>query len=282
MQVAVLGTGIMGAPIARRLATVHEARVWNRTRSKAEGLGAEVASTPAEAVDAVEAVITLLADGPTVEQVMDEALPALAPGALWLQMSTVGVAETERFAALAAERRILFVDSPVLGSRAEAEEGSLRGLASGSPEAQARAKPFLDLCCRDILWLGDDPGLGTSLKLVANLWIMNLVENLAESFVLAEGLGLEPRSFLDAIRGRPMDTPYAHLKGEKILSGDYSPAFALRLSLKDVRLALAAAERAGVELALAPVTEKRFHRAVELGHGDEDTAAAYFASASGE
>jgi 3-hydroxyisobutyrate dehydrogenase len=282
MRVAVLGTGIMGAPIARRLAGAHEARVWNRTRSKAEGLGAEVSESPAEAVDGVEAVVTMLADGPTVERVMDEAFPALTPRALWLQMSTVGVAETERFAALAADRGVLFIDSPVLGSRPEAEEGSLRALASGSREARARAEPLLNLCCNVILWLGEAAGLGTSLKLVVNLWIMNLVENLAESFALAQGLGLEPRNILEAIRGRPMDSPYAHLKGEKILSGDYSPAFTLRLALKDVRLAMEAAERAGVELGLAHVTEERFRRAVELGHGDEDTAAAYFASAQRE
>jgi 3-hydroxyisobutyrate dehydrogenase len=282
MRAAVLGTGIMGAPIARRLAAAHEVCVWNRTRSKADGLGAAVTASPAEAVDGVEVVITMLADGPAVDHVMAEALPALPPEALWVQMSTVAVAETLRFAALADDHGALYVDSPVLGSRPQAEEGSLRALASGRARARERAEPLLRLFCRDVFWLGDQPGLGTSLKLVANLWIMNLVQNLAESFVLAEALGLERRSLLEAIRGLPMDSPYAQVKGEKILSGDYSAAFTLQLALKDVRLAIAAAEDAGVELGLAAVTEERFQRAIELGHGDEDTAAAYFASARRE
>src|SRR6266496_3448316 len=114
MRIAVLGTGIMGGPIARNLAAAgHEVRAWNRTREKAEGLGAEVADTPAEAVAGADAVITMLADGPTIEAV----LPDLHPATLWVQMSTVGVADTERFA-----EHPRFVDAPVLGSKPQAEE----------------------------------------------------------------------------------------------------------------------------------------------------------------
>ena len=96
MRVAVLGTGIMGGAMARNLAAAgHEVHAWNRTREKSEGLGATVADTPAEAVEGAEVVLTMLADGPTVEAVV----PELDPDALWIQSSTVGVADTERFAA---------------------------------------------------------------------------------------------------------------------------------------------------------------------------------------
>jgi len=128
------------------------------------------------------------------------------------------------------------------------------------------------------MWLDDEPGAGTRLKLVVNLWIMNLVENLAETFAFAEALGLDPKRFLEAIEGRAMDSPYAQLKGEKILSGDFSAAFALRHAAKDVRLALEAARAAGIELGLGPKTLERLERAIELGHGDDDTAAVWFAS----
>jgi 3-hydroxyisobutyrate dehydrogenase len=270
MRVAVLGTGTMGAPIARNLAKAgHEVRAWNRTRERAEGLGAEVADSPGEAVDGVEALITMLADGPAVEAVV----PELQPEVLWIQMSTVGIDDTERFAG----RHARFLDAPVLGSRPQAESGELLVLAAGHDRPDQLFGPIAGR----VMWLADAPGAGTRLKLAVNLWIMNLVENLVETFVLAEALGVDPRRFLEAIEGRPMDSPYAHLKGEKILSGDFSPVFALKHAAKDVRLALEAGRSAGIELGLGRVTLERFQRAIELGHGDEDNAAAWFANGRG-
>jgi 3-hydroxyisobutyrate dehydrogenase len=267
MNVAVLGTGTMGAPIARRLAEAgHAVRAWNRTHEKAEGLGAKVAETPGAAVDGAEIVITMLADGPTVATVM----PPIDPATLWIQMSTIGVDETLRFAASHPR----FLDAPVLGSVPEAEDGRLLVFAAGPREPD----DLFDAVARDVLRLSDEPGDATRLKLVVNLWIADLVESVAESFVLAEGLGLDPQRFLDAIRGMPMDSPYAHLKGEKILTEQYAANFTLGLALKDVRLALAAAADAGVELPVGEVVEERFARALELGHGDRDTAAAYLAA----
>jgi 3-hydroxyisobutyrate dehydrogenase len=268
MRVAVLGTGTMGAPIARNLAAAgHEVRAWNRTRAKAEGLGAQVADTAAEAVASAEAVVTMLTDGPAVEA----ALPELDPETIWLQMSTVGVADTARF----AERHRRFVDAPVLGSKPQAEAGELLVLAAG----RERAGELFDPIASRVMWVADEPGAGTRLKLVVNLWIMTLVENLAETLALADALGLDPARFLEAIEGRAMDSPYAHLKGRKIIDADFSPAFKMTHAAKDVRLALDAAREAGIGLALAPATLERFERAIELGHGDEDTAAAWFAAA---
>ena len=151
-------------------------------------------------------------------------------------------------------------------------------LASGPPEARRPCAEVFETFSRGVIWLGDEPGLGTRLKLVTNLWIMNLVENLAETFAFAEGLGLDPRRFLDVIEGAPFDTPYAHWKGQMMLERDFPAAFALKLARKDVGLALEAAEAAGVELPAAQVTYERFSTAVELGHGDEDFAATYLAA----
>jgi 3-hydroxyisobutyrate dehydrogenase len=267
MRVAVLGTGIMGGAMARNLvAAGHEVTAWNRTRDKAEGLGAAVGDTPAEAVDGAEVVLTMLADGPTVESVV----PELDPEVLWIQSSTVGVADTERFAA----RHPHLLDAPVLGSQPAAAAGELLVLAAG-PD---RPEELLDAISSRVMWLADTPGAGTKLKLTINLWILNLVENLGETMALSEALGLDQRWFLDAIGGRPMDTPYAQMKGEKIITGDYSAQFALTLAAKDVGLGLEMAGGAGVDLGLAPQTFARFRRAIELGHGDEDMAAAWFAT----
>jgi 3-hydroxyisobutyrate dehydrogenase len=267
MRIAFLGTGIMGGPMARNLAAAgHDVTVWNRTRAKAEGLGATVADTPSDAIAGADVVVTMLVDGPAVEA----AVPKLDPGMLWIQMSTVGVADTARF----SERHPRYVDAPVLGSKPQAEAGELLVLAAG----RERPEEIFDAVATRVMWLADEPGAGTTLKLTINLWIMNLVENLCETFALAEANGLDPALFLDAIKGRPMDSGYAHLKGEKILTGDLSPAFTLNAGTKDARLALAMAREAGIELGLAPATLERFERAIALGHGEEDVAAAWFAS----
>jgi 3-hydroxyisobutyrate dehydrogenase len=269
VRIAFLGTGIMGGPMARNLAAAgHDVTVWNRTPEKANGLGATVADSPEAALEGAEVVITMLADGPAVE----ECLPDLDPGTLWIQMSTVGVDDTARFAA----RHPRFLDAPVLGSQPQAEAGELLVLAAG----QERPEAIFDAIASRVLWLADEPGAGTKLKLTTNLWIMNLVENLAETFALAEGLGIDPRRFLDAISGRAMDSAYAHMKGEKILTNNFEAQFALKHAAKDVRLALAAAREAGVDLGLAPATLERFERAIELGYGDQDNATTWFVSRS--
>jgi 3-hydroxyisobutyrate dehydrogenase len=169
---------------------------------------------------------------------------------------------------------VRYLDAPVLGSRPQAEAGELLVLAAG----QDRPQEVFDAIASRVMWLADEPGAGTRLKLTTNLWILNLVENISETFALAEANGLDPRLFLDAITGRAMDTPYAHMKGQKILAGDFSPAFTLAAAAKDVRLALAMADEASVDLGLGPATLARLERAIELGHGAEDTAAAWFAS----
>src|SRR6185503_1077630 len=190
MRVAVLGTGIMGGPMARNLAAAgHDVTAWNRTREKAEGLGAAVADTPAEAVDGAEVVLTMLADGPTVDAVV----PELDPDLLWIQSSTVGVSDTDRFAA----RHPRFLDAPVLGSRPAAETGELLVLASG-PE---RPEEVLDAISNRVMRRGDEPEADDQPL------DPQPVENLGETMALAEALGLDQRSFLDAIKGRPTAGP---------------------------------------------------------------------------
>jgi 3-hydroxyisobutyrate dehydrogenase len=282
-RVAVLGTGIMGGPMARNLLRAgHEVTVWNRTVEKAEALedeGARVASTPAHAVRDAEIVLTMLADALAVEETLigSGAVDVMPQGALWIQSSTIGVAATERLAKQAGERGITFVDAPVLGTKKPAEDGQLFMLASGPEEARARCGPVFDAVSRGHVWLGE-AGLGTRLKLVANSWILCTIENLSETFVLAQTLGVDPRSFLEVISGGGMDMPYAHLKGEAILNEDFPASFPLVHARKDVALILDAA--GDVDLPLVRATLQQFDRAFELGHGDEDMSAVYYASAA--
>jgi len=231
------------------------------------------------AVAGAEIVLTMLADAHAVDATMFQGggLPAMADGTLWIQTSTVGVAATERLVEQAGERGIVFVDAPVLGTKKPAEDGQLFMLASGPEEARARCEPVFDAVSRGHVWLGE-AGLGTRLKLVVNSWIVCTMENLSETFVLAQTLGVDPRRFLEAISGDGMDMPYAHLKGEAILNQDFPPSFPLAHARKDVALILDAA--GDVDLPLVRATLQQFDRAFELGHGDEDMSAVYYASAA--
>src|SRR5215208_5207882 len=283
MRVAVLGTGIMGAPMARNIAAAgHEVRAWNRTRERAEPLaqhGVTVAGTPAEAVDGADVVVTMLSDCAAVEAVVAD-LP-FPDGSVWAQMSTVGVEAIERLSARAAEAGVPIVDAPVLGTRAPAEQGQLTVIAAGPPDARERCAPVYDAVGARTVVLGDEPGAATRMKLVLNAWLLALVEGLAESVALAERLGVEPARFLEIIDGGPLGPPYAKMKGTMMIERSYEPSFSLGLAAKDARLALEAAEAQGLELPALRAIRAQLEKAVEQGHGDEDMAAAVEATRPG-
>jgi 3-hydroxyisobutyrate dehydrogenase len=273
----------MGAPIARNLLRAgHDVTVWNRTEEKARPLeadGAHVAATPADAARDAEVVLTTLADAPAVEATMIESggLDAMSPGSLWIQSSTIGIAGTRRLAGPAAAREVMYVDAPVLGTKKPAEDGQLFVLASGPPAAQARCEPVFAAISRGSIWLGEGD-LGTRLKLVVNSWILCTMENLAETLVLAETLAVNPRSFLEAISGGAMDMAYAHVKGEAMLTREFPTSFPLAHARKDAALILDAVGDA--EFPVVRATSQQFDRAFDLGHGDEDMSAVYYASAA--
>jgi 3-hydroxyisobutyrate dehydrogenase len=272
MRVAVLGTGIMGAPMARNLvAADHEVRVWNRSPEKAEGLGAGVAGTPAEAADGAEVVVTMLADGPVVESVMQDV--SLTGDQVWWQASTVGIAAIERLHGMAGEAA--FVDGPVLGTKQPAERGELTVLAAGA--GRERLGPVFDAVASTVVDLGDEVGAGSRLKLVLNAWIVALVEGLAETVAFAEGIGVDPRKFLEVIDGGPMGPPYAKLKGSAMVERAFEPSFTLSLAAKDAALVAEAAEAAGLDLPLPALVRDQMRKAIDAGHGDEDMAATFLA-----
>ncbi|MFH9467706.1 NAD(P)-dependent oxidoreductase [Streptomyces clavifer] len=280
-SVAVLGTGIMGSGMARSLLRAQlPVRAWNRTRSKAAPLatdGATVADTPEEAVRGADIVLTTLNDGPSVAETLTAATPGLRPGQVWLQSSTVGLDATTGLAHRAADLGLVYLDAPVSGTRQPAEQGALTVFVSGPSHARATVLPVLEAIGQRTVWVGEDPGAATRLKLVANTWVINVVNSVAECLNLAEGLGLAPQLFLDSVKGGPLDTPYLQGKSAAVLSGDLTPSFALSTALKDSRLILDAAGAAGVRLDLVAASAERFTRAEAAGHGAQDMVATYFA-----
>jgi len=285
-KIAVLGTGIMGAPIARNLSRAgFDVRVWNRTRAKAEPLaaaGATICDSPAQASSDVEFVLTMLSDGSAVEFAMTGdggALPAMRSDAIWLQCATVGIAAAEHLAQLAEKAGVAFVDAPVLGTKKPAEDAKLNILASGAAELETRCRPVFDAIGQKATWIGP-AGTGSRLKLVMNSWVLAVTASVAEAIALAEGLGLNPKLFLSTLAGSQMDTAYAHIKGETMINRDFTPSFPTAGAAKDMGLIVDAARRAGVTADVAIAVHEKFVRAVSEGHGADDMAAAYCVTAT--
>jgi 3-hydroxyisobutyrate dehydrogenase len=285
VTVAVLGTGTMGAPMARNL--VHagfKVRVWNRTVAKTAvvGVDARRTSTPGEAAAGADVLITMLADGAAVEQVMTGptgVLSMLGAGSIWIQMSTVGAEWADRLAGLVEGHDVAFVDAPVSGSSRAAEEGELVILASGATTVRPRIEPIFDVLGRQTLWL-QCIGDGSRLKLALNNWLAVLVEGMVETLTLSEALGLDPHLLLEAIGDGPMASDYALAKGAAMLNADFTPGFPLRHATKDAELALSAAHRHGVELPLTNALLPRWYEAMAGDHGGDDVASAVTAAAT--
>ncbi|MFI2641475.1 NAD(P)-dependent oxidoreductase [Streptomyces sp. NPDC018610] len=283
--VGVLGTGIMGAAMARNLLRAgHTVRAWNRTRAKAEPLaadGARVVDTPAEAVRDADVILTMLYDGDTVLETMREAAPAARAGAAWVQSTTAGLDAVAELAALAGEHGLLFYDAPVLGTKQPAEAGQLSVLAAGPAQGRDAVAPVFDAVGARTVWTGEDGAAATStrLKLVANSWVLAATAATGEALALAKGLGVDPQGFFDLISGGPLDMGYLHAKAALVLEDRLlPPSFAVATAEKDARLIVEAGERNGVRLDVAAASAERFARAAAQGHADEDMAAAYFAS----
>ena len=280
--VAVLGTGIMGSAMARRLAAAGlRTTVWDRSPQATAPLaaaGALVAVSPRDAVADAGVVITMLPTAEVVEQVIFSGgvTEALAEGAVWAQMGTIGVEATIEIAGRLGQHRpdVLFVDAPVSGSKGPAEAGQLLILASGPAAAQPVTGPAFAAIGRKSVWLGA-AGQGSRMKLVVNAYMSTLIEGVAEALELASRLGIDAAGLAEAIEGGPLDAPIADAKLHKMQSGDFAPEFPLQWALKDVDLAIAAV--GNDRLPLLEALSRQWRAAVQAGHGRDDISAARLA-----
>jgi 3-hydroxyisobutyrate dehydrogenase len=273
--VAVLGIGAMGHGMATSaLRAGIPTIVWNRepeaTRDLA-GLGAQVAATVADAARRAEIVVTMVTDTDAVISIARDQgmLAALAPGAIWVQMSTIGVAGIDRVAALVAAERpdVMLIDAPVSGSKDPAAQGQLTIFASGPDGARSRVAPLFDALGQRTVWVGP-VGRGSRLKVVNNTWLAFETEAVAASVALAHRLGLETGTVVGALSGSPLVSAWQAAKLQRIAAGEFSAQFALSLALKDVRLALQAA--GGDEFTVLACLAEEWQQVVADGHGDQD------------
>ena len=278
MRAAVLGTGIMGAAMARSLAREgHQVTVWNRTPERATAVAAEGVTACGAIGDALlgaEVVFTMLFDAASVLEVSGEVVGALGADAVWAQSTTVGPDGIRRIADAARDVRDRLLDAPVLGTKQPAESGTLTVVVSGAAAARATAQPAFDAVGARTLDVGDDLGAASGLKLAVNSWVASVNAAAAQAMGLAEALGLEPRLFLEAICGSASDSAYAQGKGAIMDERSWDdPAFALDSVVKDVGLMVDAARESGFPDELLATLLAVYDRASERGYGGADMAA---------
>lgn len=280
MRVAFLGLGRMGDPMARRLAGAFELAVFNRDMARAkpfEALGARVAGSVREAVAGAEVTVTMLSDDAAEEALAfgpGGLLEVLAPEAIHVSMSTIGVAMSARLAETHAEAGQGFVAAPVFGRPPAAASGQLWILAAGPEDQVARCHPLFQCLSQGVFPLGERAATAHAMKLAGNSLLVTVVEALGEAFAYGEKAGVAPETTLKILNTALLKSPLAEAYGGAVARGDFEPAgFALRLGLKDVSLALRAAEAYQAPLPIASLLHDRLLSAVAKGYGDQDLAA---------
>lgn len=280
MKVGFIGVGNMGLPMARNLLRAgHSLTVHNRTPGRAEQIaadGATVVSSPSEAARDAEVVVTMLADDQALRSVIfgQGVLEAMAPGAIHLGMSTIGVACSRQLAEAHAAAGQGYVAGPVFGRPDAAAAARLWVVAAGAAQYIEACRPLMEAMGRAVSVVGADPWVANVVKVTGNLLIASTIEALGEAFALQRKWGVEPRAFLEVVNGALFNSPLYANYGGLIADERYEPAgFRLRLGLKDTRLALEAADAVSVPLPLASLLRDHFLAAVANGKGEMDWAA---------
>ena len=277
MNVGFIGLGKMGRGIAENLLKAgHSLTVYNRTRARAESLaaqGARVAATPADASRG-DAVFTMLADDAALESVAlsDSGIVASLPrGAVHISLATISVALSNRLAEAHARAGSEFVAAPVFGRPEAAAAAKMFVVAAGPAAVLARCQPLFDAIGQRTFPMGDQPASAIAVKLAGNFMLASVVETLGEAFALVRKYGIPPAQFLDLITSSIFPAPVYKAYGTLIAEQRFQPAgFQLPLGLKDVRLALAAAEAVGVPLPVASLVRDQMLTAIARGFGESD------------
>ena len=272
MKIAFLGTGVMGAPMARHLAAVgHDVTVYNRTRTKAAATGLTVADTPAAAVDGADAVLACVGNDADVEQVTlgsDGAFAAMRDDAVFVDHTTVSAALARRLAAA----RALVVDAPVSGGQAGAEKGALSIMCGGSPQAMAAAEPIMRAYAARIVHVGG-AGAGQQCKMVNQICIAGVLQGLSEALRFAQKSALDLDKVLDAVSGGAAQSWQMVNRWPTMAQDQFDFGFAVDWMRKDLGLALGEAERIGATLPLTALVDQFYAEVQAMGGARQDTSA---------
>jgi 3-hydroxyisobutyrate dehydrogenase-like beta-hydroxyacid dehydrogenase len=264
----------MGGAMARNLQRAgHDLAVFNRTREKAQPLaaeGARIAGSPADACRGCDAVMTMLSDDAAVEEVTTGILEALPQGAVHLSGSTISTAMARRLASLHAEHGQAYLSTPVFGRPEAAEAKKLLVVAGGPAELIERCHPVFDAIGRQTFIAGNDPWQANAVKLCGNFMLVSMLECFGEAYATLRKAGVDPHLFLDTMNALFASPVYANY-GRMIADQQFEPAgFALKLGLKDIRLALATAEECSSPMPVASLVHDHLLSAIAQGQADKD------------
>lgn len=272
MQIAVLGTGLMGYPMARRLCEAgHAVHAWNRSREKAERLapfGARIHASAADAVREAQIVVCMLENGPVIDEVLfrQGAADAMRPGTLFIDMASIQPKEARDHAARLAERGVQQLDAPVSGGTVGAENGTLAIMVGGKPADFRRALPVFEVFGR-ATHVGP-AGAGELAKLANQMIVGITIGAVAEALLLCAKGGADMAKVREAITGGFADSRILQLHGERMVKRDFAPRAKIAVQLKDMRNALATAEEIGFDAPVTALFERLYADAA--GHGLTD------------
>jgi len=278
-RIAVLGIGMMGFPMARRLCEAGcEVSVWNRSRAKAERLqpfGATVADTPAEAVARVDVVITLLEHGGVVDDVLFQqgTTAGLRPGTLVVDMSSIQPRQAREHAARLATQGVRHLDAPVSGGTVGAEQGTLAIMAGGDAADFERVLPMFELLGKAV-HVGPH-GAGQLAKLANQMIVGITIGAVAEALLLCEKGGADMGKVRQAISGGFADSRILQVHGQRMVDRDFTKRAAIAVQLKDMRNALATAGEIGFEAPITDLFEQLYAQAGDNGLADMDHSALF-------
>ncbi len=276
MRIGWIGTGIMGAPMVRRLlAAGHEVSVYNRTPEKARRLAADkatVVSEPAQAASGAEAVFIMVPDTPDVEATVAAIEPELKRGQLVADMSTISPHAERQIASRLKGHGVEYLDAPVSGGESGAIEGTLTIMVGGEHDAFQHARPLFEMLGRRVTHMGAS-GAGQLTKLANQIAVSLTLEAAAEAIALARAGGLDPSRVLEAIGAGAAASWQLSNLGPKIIARDWRPGFFIKLIRKDLRLVDEAAHESGVALPGLALMASMFNTAAVLGHNLDGTQA---------
>jgi 3-hydroxyisobutyrate dehydrogenase-like beta-hydroxyacid dehydrogenase len=279
-RIAFLGLGIMGSRMAANLVKAgFELTVWNRTPAKAQQFcerhRAQTAATPAEAAARSDIVVTMVVDGPQVQELLLGAqgvASAATPGVLCIDCSTIGRAATESIARRLGEREIAMLDAPVTGSSPKAQDGTLTIMAGGSDRDFARARPVLETMGELIVHCGP-LGHGQMVKLINNAVAAANATVVGQALLVGAKAGVDLDALTEVMGAGSGASAMLALKAGPMRRHDYATLFKLEHMLKDVRLCLEEGQAAGAPFPFAALTREILSAAAGMGHGDDDFAA---------
>ncbi|MFD3840685.1 NAD(P)-dependent oxidoreductase [Streptomyces sp. NPDC058642] len=279
MYIGFVGLGLMGQPMALNLVRAGTPLVvWNRTPGRCAPLraaGAEVAASAAEVFDRAQTVILMLADEAAVDAVLERGTPDFAARVAGHTVVHMGTTSAEYSHGLEDDVRAAggrYVEAPVSGSRAPAEQGELVGMLAGDDDAVAAVRPLLAPVCRETFECGAVPG-ALLMKFSVNLFLITLVTGLTEAFHFADRHGLDQRLLRDVLDAGPMASAVSRMKAPKLLARDFAAQAAAADVLKNNLLIAEAARKADIASPLLDVCHALFGETVHQGHGGEDMVA---------